>query len=89
MSASQKALRLFAEDLSLDKGNYTNYVSASGTKLKVRTAWRLLMTSLKLAKEQLAPYGVKVMPTSLVLQLLPVVKPETTGIGQDFAKMAE
>lgn len=50
----------FAEDLRFDKGNYSNYVSASGNKIEGEDRVAAITDFLKLAKEQLAPYGVKV-----------------------------
>ncbi len=79
----------FAEDLRFDKGNYSNYVSASGNKIEGEDRVAAITDFLKLAKEQLAPYGVKVGADVFGITAVTSGQTETTGIGQDFAKMAE
>ena len=79
----------FADDLKFDKGSYANYVGAQGDKVEGQDRVAAILDFLNYAKEGLAPYGVKVGADVFGITAVTSGKSETTGIGQDFPKMAE
>ena len=79
----------FADDLEFDKGDYTEYTKVENLEVEGEERVAAINDFLIETKEQLAPYGVKVGADVFGITAVTSGMTETTGIGQDFPKMAE